>query len=73
MDTDDAANKDEPAVKAPSASGIPGISAEALANASPAQKYALAIQNLTSQGWEPDKAKAAVKAVAEVFKSHKSK
>ena len=71
LDTDDSANKDEPAVKAPS--GIPGISAEALASASTAQKYSLAIQNLTSQGWEPDEAKAAVKAVVEIFKSHKSK
>ncbi len=70
LDTDDDASKGEPEVKAPS---IPGISAEALANASPAQKYALAIQNLTSQGWEPDEAKRAVKAVAEVFKAHKAK
>ena len=70
LDADESTDKEEPAVKAPS---ISGISAEALASATPAQKYALAIQNLTSQGWEPDQAKAAVKAVAEVFKASKAK
>lgn len=47
--------------------GIPGMSAEDVAKATPAQKFSLAKQKLVQQGWSADEANAAVKAVASVF------
>lgn len=51
-------------VTAPS---IPGMSAEDIAKATPAQKFSLAKQKLVQQGWTADEANEAVKAVALVF------
>lgn len=49
------------------APNIPGMSAEDIAKATPAQKFNLAKQKLVQQGWSADEANEAVKAVASVF------
>lgn len=51
-------------VTAPS---IPGMSAEDIAKATPAQKFSLAKQKLVQQGWSAEEANEAVKAVASIF------